>query len=598
MSLSNILARVNSFRYKLFLFMCVFLLSFSAIIISLWSLHTLADKEKSSVSYINNILKLSNDNFNAAISNINTLSAMITRDNNVIGILKKEYASVSERLFDDRILNDYIIPFYSYNHYVGSILISDLKDREINIGQSLSIDDIKKFTQFRNISEINNEYIILPPHEIGQTGYSGATPDYNGMVLSLIRPVVDTGSMAGVVAIDIKCKILLDFFNINLKDNGTVLVFDDKSNNFIFKPNFNHFNINVNEEEMLKAISPKISGDNGYFYTDLSGKDFLVVYYRSHFTNWTTIGMISKDKLLEEYVNTRNTTLLLSVLFIIFSFIASYFFSTILTKNLMKLNKAIQGFDGTNINQSITIKTHDEIGQLYTQYNTMVKRITGLIQDIKKSEKEKRKAEMKALQSQISPHFLYNALNTIKFLSVLHGMDNVGDVSESLSALMHINMEDRSFISIEEELRYLKNYLTIQEYKYTNKFAVYFNIEEGIGELMILKLLLQPIVENAINHGIAPRRGQGVINIKAYKEDNNLIFKIQDNGVGIDLATAAVIMEGKAESGGIGIRNVISRIKTNFGEGYGISILSEPGMYTTIEITLPVISGSEVADYA
>jgi two-component system sensor histidine kinase YesM len=227
----------------------------------------------------------------------------------------------------------------------------------------------------------------------------------------------------------------------------------------------------------------------------------------------------------------------------------------------------------------------------------MIVRIRELINDINHREKEKRKSDLRVLQSQINPHFLHNTLNTIKFLAVLQGADNIKSVSESLSTLLHINMDERNLISVEEELEYIRSYLNIQKFKYSNKFNASFHIEEEIKTCMVLKLLLQPIIENALEYGIGPLPTQGDILIKIYKDGQALKLRVQDNGPGMDQELIAKLLDNSIQTKGIGIRNTISRIKLNFGDDFGIFILSEPYLYTIVEISVPLIIGEEVENH-
>lgn len=566
---------------------------------ALWSIRTYKIEEKSAAAYISDILKISNDNFDSALRDIYSLLTLITFNNDVRDILSKtEYTSDRDLIKDNRKITDIITGLYGYKYYLGALSVTDLNNREFNLGMSFSTADLKKMPEYYNdIIHSSGEKVLLPPHLYGNITGAGSDTDYSNMAISMARPVVDGGKVIGAAIAEIKCNVLMDIFNLNLKDDGTILIIDSRTGNFIFKPDTGKLKVKFDEED-YKRISEKFATKKGSFYTRLGNRDFLAVYYYSDFSKWTTIGLVPKDKLLSGFTNTRNTTILLSIAFLVLAAGLSYFMSSILTKNLYKLNKALKTIDKDNLDISVKIVSRDEISQLYYQFNSMVVRIKELVSDIKQKEKEKRRAEMNALQAQINPHFLYNTLNTIQFLSVLQGVENIKTISESLSTLLHINLEDRTFISVDEEMRYLKSYLSIQEYKYSNKLVSNFILEEGTGRLMLLKLLLQPIVENSILHGIALMKGQGTILIKIYTENNCLKLRVQDNGIGMGEEKIREILDNKVQSNGIGIQNVLSRIKTNFGNDYGISISSQENLYTIVEITLPVVTEEEVEKYA
>ncbi len=587
-----------SLKYKFLITTVLLIISFSSLFSYLWFIRTYHNEEKSAITYVNEILRISNDNFEYALRDINSLLTLITFNNDVKDVLSKtQYSSDKDMIEDNRKITALITGLYGYKYYLGALYITDLKDREYSLGISFSTNDLEKLPKYKDIINSNGEKVLLPPHEYNGMSGVQSNNDYSNMVISMARPILDGGKIIGAAIADIKCNILIDIFNINLKDDGTVLILDSKTGSFIFKPDLSKLKVSFNEDD-YKKISDKFTMQKGNFYTRLGNKDFLVIYYYSDFSTWTTIGLIPKERLLAGFIETRNTIFSISIFFILFAAGISYFMSSVLTKNLYKLNKVMKTIDKNTLDTSVKIVSHDEIGQLYHQFNNMIIRIKELVESIKQKEKDKRKADINALQAQINPHFLYNTLNTIQFLSVLQGIENIKNVSESLSTLLHINLEERTYICIEEEIQYIKSYLSIQKYKYSNKFTSNFIIDEGVGKLMLPKLLIQPIVENSLIHGIAPMKGQGAILIKVYRENNFLRLRVQDNGIGLSEEKVKKLLDNEVLTNSIGIHNVISRIKMNFGDDYGISIWSQENMYTIVEISVPAITEEEVEKYA
>ena len=294
-------------------------------------------------------------------------------------------------------------------------------------------------------------------------------------------------------------------------------------------------------------------------------------------------------------MQTRNKVVLISLLFVIGAAFAIYLLASLLTKNLLKLSHALTKLDKDNLNIAVQINSKDEIAQIYKQFNLMVIRINQLITDNKFFERKKRITEMQALQSQITPHFLYNTLNTIKYLAAFQGIDNIQTVSADLSNLLHVSMDGRSFIHIREELDLINSYLDIQKYRYCNKFSFEIDADKELLPFMIPKFFLQPIVENSLLHGIAPLQHSGILVIQLFRSSEFLKIRIKDNGVGMSEKQIAQILSG--EETRIGINNVLSRIKMYFGAPYGLTINSERGLYTTVDITIPIINESEVEKY-
>lgn len=578
--------RFNSLKYKIISISLILIISFTFLLIFLWYFKTSNEAEKSAELYISEMLKNSNKNFDVALKDINYIVSSAAVNRSVLNILAKErYSSSKDEFYDNKSISDYLVSLYGYKYYLEGLMISSIHGREYSIGSSLPYNSLKSQKWYTDIINSNSKKIVIPPHSNG-----------DDMVISVARSISDNGKILGLIIADVKCSILKDIFNINLNDKGTIFIVNSKTGEFIFKPECDKLRIADGELDFRK-ISKKFTSASGSFYTNIRGENILVVYYYSAFTNWTSVGLISKNNLLEGFNKTLQTTLLTSIIFCFIAVCILYLVLSLLTNNLMKLNKAVKNINKDNLDISVDINSKDEIGQLYNQFGYMVNRIKGLIEDIKSKEAEKRKAEIGALQWQINPHFLYNTLNTIKFLAILQGVENIKNVSEYLSTLLHVNMEQKQFISISEEVEYIKSYLSIQEYKYSNKFTYDIFLDDGVEQCMTLKLLLQPIVENALIHGIAQLNYDGVILIRIYREGSLIKLRVQDNGAGMDEETMEKVLNKKQKSERIGINNVISRIKLNFGEDYGLSILSQKNLYTIVELSIPVINREEVNKY-
>jgi len=241
------------------------------------------------------------------------------------------------------------------------------------------------------------------------------------------------------------------------------------------------------------------------------------------------------------------------------------------------------------------IKSEDETGQLYHVFNGMVEELKGLLEGIRVSEKEKREAELTALQAQIHPHFLYNSLNTIKVLARMNGVPNIEAVSGSLIELMRSVLGNSSeFLTVREELAYVEHYFSIMKYRYMKPIRMITEIEDdALLDCRVLKLMLQPLVENAIIHGIGPLEQDGFVLIRVYEEGNNLKIDVVDNGKGITEEQREYLLKGTGTNGetsrfsGMGVRNVHERIVRTYGDSYGVYLCSEPGVYTKAEIRLP-----------
>ena len=597
--------RLKSIRFR-FLFATLSLVFlFSATTVYLWYSTTYHSAEDLALTYVGEMLRVSTESCEIVLKDMNSvISSVVTNPGNVVAVFSRkasEYDSNQALLADNRKVEDYITGLYSYKQYVNGLMVAGLDGRSFTNGVVPSLDQIRAQSWYGDLLNKEGRTIFIPPHFIPSDGSLGSAPggvEYLDQVISVGKPILNSSGteIIGFAIADIQCGMLQETFDINMRDYGIIMVVDRNSGTYIFRSDNSSSPLLFDDNEIMR-FAGTLKSEEGHVDAKLSNTDFLAIYSTSRLTGWTTIALISRSRLMSGFVATRTTNILFSILFGLFAIIATFLIMSLLTRNLMKLNRSIQRLDKDNLDISLDIRGDDEIGQLNRQFNAMVARIGALISETRRVENEKRKLEIRALQAQINPHFLYNTLSTIKFLAELNGMENIGKVSESLSMLLHTNLQEKAFISIDEEIRYLKSYLYIQNFKYSNKIVSEFIVEDGTEDLMILKLLLQPIVENAIVHGVALLKVSGVISIRTFHDGDNLMIRINDNGPGMSPQRIKEIQEEPIVTDSIGIHNVSSRIRLHFGESYGVSISSEPGIYTSVEICIPAIRSDEVDRY-
>jgi len=235
-----------------------------------------------------------------------------------------------------------------------------------------------------------------------------------------------------------------------------------------------------------------------------------------------------------------------------------------------------------------------EVKELEIAFDEMIHKIDDLIVERDKKEKERQEEEIRALQAQINPHFIYNTLNCIKLMAMMAQKKNIEDMVYAFMILLGGMFKDsKMMITVEEEIEYTKHYVHIMNVRYAGSFDVIWDIDEDILKNLTLKLMLQPIIENAIIHGISQCEEKGLITIKGYIKDKDIIFKIIDNGKGIDPDKIKdLFVDNKNENKRkVGIYNVNKRIVLNFGDEYGINVVSELKKYTEVTVRVPLIKG-------
>ncbi len=336
-------------------------------------------------------------------------------------------------------------------------------------------------------------------------------------------------------------------------------------------------------------------GDNSFIAT-IGNKKYLCSYAVINSLDMYIVSLIPKVYLYQEVYSFWTSTLIVYVITLITAIIIAYMIAKSISRPLQKLNEAMNQVKGGDLSATHIDPYRDEVGMVYNNFNEMVLQLKQQLITIQSTEKQKRKMELKALQAQINPHFLVNTLNSIKCLVAMQNMPNIEELISAFTDLLYQTMsKGDDMITLEQEIQFIKNYITIQSYRYFDKFEVVYDLDEKLLSYKAPRLLLQPIIENAIIHGIAPKEGIGLIKVKVRDEKEDIKITIMDNGVGITEEKVTHILKNtnshksKSAFTSIGISNIDSRIKLIYGERYGVYISSTPHLYTIVEVNIPKI---------
>ncbi|WP_132014632.1 cache domain-containing sensor histidine kinase [Hydrogenispora ethanolica] len=372
------------------------------------------------------------------------------------------------------------------------------------------------------------------------------------------------------------------------------------------------------------ALRQIAAGQQGRFRRRYQGANYSISYQGMAVAPWKIVN-IQSEKVLLKKVNAFGAFLfILTAASIAGGLVLTLFLSRSITQPLAALESAIQKVTRRDFDVTFVYRYRDEVGQLGQSFNFMVGEIKGLIQKLNeyiarlREEKEKvrseqvlkRRAELKALQAQINPHFLYNTLESIRWMADKSGADDISRMTIALSTLFRTGLnKGREFITIGDELENVASYLTIQKMRYGDQFDFTIDLPEGLQRLMTVKLILQPIVENAIYHGIKEKDGAGVIRIcvRRVAGSADLELLIEDDGRGIHPAKLELINQRLAggmpaaalssEGEGYGIYNVNERIRLYFGDRYGLKFASKWERGTVVRILIPALNQEEIAKY-
>lgn len=416
-------------------------------------------------------------------------------------------------------------------------------------------------------------------------------------IVSVARSITDesSGCVLGVIMIDLKLRTVSQAArDVTLGKSGYVMVTDAEGRS-VYMP----------DNPLVEQIPPAwfTSGDSGTFNAEAEGKELLFMYQSSAFTGWRTVGVFPAK---ESTAEVRQIQLyVVSFVFVVclFGLSASLRFSNSIAQPIFRLMSYMRRAETGNLRSGRWSDRADEIGMLGRSFNRMLVQIQQLMSLNELRERQKRDAEMRSLQEHIKPHFLYNTLDTIHWMAQRRGVDDVSEMVGALSRLFRIGLsKGNDFIPLRSEIEHISSYLQIQQTRYRNRLQCELVIPEDLKELFVLKLVLQPIVENAIYHGIKGRRGPGNIRIEAKVKDDKLLLTVQDDGAGMTgerlhemtrlLSTPLESMEiQEAGQGGksYGMLNVQARLRLSFGEEYGISLDSQEGEGTCVTITQPLM---------
>ena len=406
-------------------------------------------------------------------------------------------------------------------------------------------------------------------------------------ILSISKAILDeNGAAVGVMIVDINLasiEHILDKVTIGKK--GFVVIMDD-SENFIYAP--------------VNSVSPRIrsawfNNDEGTFEKIILDDKYQFIYTSSKEFGWKTIGVFSLASTLIQVSETRVTLIMILCVAGIFALIMGVAFSTSIVNPILKLERLMTTAQDGNLNARFHARYNDEIGSLGRTFNAMLDRIQTLIDQVLYEQKKKRYAEINALQAQIKPHFLYNTFDTIHWLAKKYKADDIVYIVQCLTRLFRIGLSNgREIITLKDEALHAECYLNIQRIRYEDILDFEINISDELKTLYVHKLILQPLVENALYHGIKATLKKGKITIDAKVEDESILITVCDNGAGISNEKVSQINTmfelGNNQGLGYGMFNVDQRIKISYGSEYGLKVSSKEGEGTAVVIRYPIVT--------
>ncbi|KIL37908.1 histidine kinase [Gordoniibacillus kamchatkensis] len=428
-----------------------------------------------------------------------------------------------------------------------------------------------------------------------------AIDDRKEQVISIARRLVSPMTLQpiGMIVIDVNFRRFQEIAEKVVIGRTGYLYILDSEGRYVYHPNLNDLGMPANFENLHEMLT---GSDSGSFITS-SGSKRLLTYARSSFLGWTLVTSIPYAEVIQgnEYIrrtifNTVVITLAVAALF-------GIGFASSIIRPVKRLYVYTRRVEAGDFSGSIRVESKDEIGLLTHSFNRMVARLRSLLDEVyfsKLRETElalrQREIELKALQSQMNPHFMYNSLDTIRGMALEHSIDSISEIAASLARLLRYNLKSESqTVTLEEELFYAELYLRVQKYRFEHKLEYEFDIPEWAKTQQIAKFSLQPLVENSIVHGFEPAYGITRVSISAQRESEEaFVVQVRDTGIGLSEQRLAEIRSNlkvkDVIAGGpnIGIVNVHRRIQYLFGDAYGVTIDSAGEQGAVVRIRLPL----------
>ena len=416
-------------------------------------------------------------------------------------------------------------------------------------------------------------------------------------VISLSRAVdlTDNGdSQMGVLLVDMDYSSISRMLQqINASDNGQYYYLCDSSGEIIYHPR----KIQISEGIANENNDTESGYKDGVYDETFEGEHRKVIVNTISYTGWKLVGVIPYSTFTSGMLNMRYFVGMLMLLTAMMLVVINRVVSVGISRPILRLNDSVREYEAGE-KPEIYIGGSLEIRHLGYSIQKSYEQIDSLMKKIVLEQNERRKSELDALQSQINPHFLYNTLESITWMIEGERNDGAACMFRRLARLFRISLsKGRTVITVADELQHARSYMNIQKIRYKNAFSVVFDVDQEVCSCCTVKLILQPILENAINYGVSGMDDCGEIRVTGRLEDGNVILSVTDNGIGMSEEQVALILTDSSRmhkrGSGVGLVNVNNRIRLLFGGEYGLTVESEPDEGTTVSVRIPAVPYTE-----
>ncbi|WP_019240832.1 MULTISPECIES: cache domain-containing sensor histidine kinase [Bacillus] len=441
---------------------------------------------------------------------------------------------------------------------------------------------------YKKTIEADGGMVLFGTHKPFQRKFS------NDYVISMSRAIRQVGEdqILGVILLDIRLDMLRNIFSLMEHNQRNFIMVDDKGS-FIYSSQFQQNTTALKiEPSALKSI---LAEENGQLYTKINNKAVYVNFVTSKYSGWKVIQYINSTDVTEKSAFIGRIILLVAASSALLATVLMFFISSRVSKPIIHLSKQVRLIGTGDFTVDLKTSRNDEIGTLYHGFNKMVSDLKSFVERIASAKAKQKEAQLIALHSQINPHFLANTLESIQMKAVLNDQRELGEMIGTLGHLFRLHTKiDQDLVPLKTELEYVRLYFKLQKMRYANNIDYHEIIENGCENLLVVRFMLQPIVENALKYGLERQTEQIEVSVIVFLSDEGLVIEIHDNGVGMDQDTLMKLNQNLFQdhytitTNHIGTKNVHERIRLHFGEEYGLQIYSSRVDGTIVMIRIPV----------
>ena len=541
------------------------------------------------VESMENVLaKINLDTYNT-LHEAQEIAYLVAKDSEIQSALRSELPQETRELYQQRM--NFSSKLWYMNRYTkdlnGIYVVGENGVLFRSANRSMLIRDFREEDWYQQIKATEE-----PLWTCQDTG-SFMIRDMDEYMISIMVPIIDRASyrFMGVTIVDVLMENLKQISQEGMVFDGMLLLLDE--NNDVL---YSDYEGKLDADEMRhleRILAEGALEEQETKGLKVDGRGFLVSSMPLDIAGWKIVGMVSNAVLYKQISAIRSMLLLVSAVCICLSIALAISASNGISKPILTIRSVMRKVERGDLEAHADIVRNDEVGELADSFNHMVDKLNILVKNQQESQEKLRMAELNALQAQINPHFLYNTLDSINWMARAGQTEQVSEMVNSLSAFFRISLSrGKTFITVDEELRHVESYILIQKKRYEKYLDYAIEVPEQIRGCQCLKMILQPLVENSIYHGIKEKGKRGIIRIFAEENGGAIVFHVTDTGQGMTKEKLDELHEMmqkgiEYDANAYGIMNVQRRIETYFGKGYGLHFQSAWGEGTEVTVVIP-----------